>query len=74
MKTANMGNRVRVGALLTMFVVATLMLVMTTPPRRWRLALLPRHLRRTPMTSQSTKTPPPTLSWVQLPPPIPMAG
>ena len=29
MKTANMGNRVRVGALLTMFVVATLMLVMT---------------------------------------------
>ena len=29
MKTTNMGNRVRVGALLTMFVVATLMLVMT---------------------------------------------
>ena len=29
MKTANMGNRVRVGVLLTMFVVATLMLVMT---------------------------------------------
>ena len=29
MKTASMGNRVRVGLLLTMFVVATLMLVMT---------------------------------------------
>ena len=29
MKTATMGNRVRVGALLTMFAVATLMLVMT---------------------------------------------
>ena len=29
MKAANMGNRVRVGVLLTMFVVATLMLVMT---------------------------------------------
>ena len=29
MKTANMGNRVRVGVLLTMLVVATLMLVMT---------------------------------------------
>ena len=29
MKTANMGNRVRIGVLLTMFVVATLMLVTT---------------------------------------------